>query len=169
VKTECPVIVTVSDTCRKTISHDAAAAADGRETGGILLGHHHARPQPTLDVVHAGDAGPGAVRQAATFRRDVPYAQALADLAYRIDGSIWIGEWHTHHGGPPRPSHRDVTSYRRVLRDPELAFQVFLTVIVVPGPADGWNQPRLADWVVSITETWTVVLLRRAHQERTSQ
>ena len=108
-----PVIVTVTDTCRAAVSRYAAAAEDGRETGGILLGHHRDRPRPVLDAVHAGDAGPRAVRQPDAFRRDVRHAQELADLAYRTDGSIWIGEWHTHPGGSPRPSRRDLTSYRR--------------------------------------------------------
>lgn len=35
-----PVVVTVTDTCRAAILRNTAAAADGRETGGILLGHH---------------------------------------------------------------------------------------------------------------------------------
>ena len=161
------VIVTVTDTCRTAVSRYAARAEDGRETGGILLGHHRDRPRPVLDVVHAGDAGPRAVRHAAAFRRDVLHAQALADLAYRTDGSIWIGEWHTHPNGPPRPSRRDLTSYRRMLSDPELAFHVFLAMIVLPGQDCGWHRPRLTGWVVTTADAWPVPLLRRAHLERT--
>jgi integrative and conjugative element protein (TIGR02256 family) len=167
--TKCPVIVTVTDTCRAAVSRLAASAEDGRETGGILLGHDRDRPRPVLDAVHAGDAGPHAVRQAAAFRRDVPHAQALADLVYRTDGSIWIGEWHTHPAGPARPSRRDLTSYRRMLSDPELAFRVFLTVIVIPGEDYGWHRPLLTGWVVTTADVWPVPLLRRAHLERTGQ
>ena len=165
---KCPVIVTVTDTCRTEVSRYAAAAEDGRETGGILLGHHRDRPRPVLDAVHAGDAGPRAVRQEAAFRRDVRHAQALADLAYRTDGSVWIGEWHTHPGGSHRPSRRDLTSYRRMLRDPELAFHVFLTMIVLPSQDCGWRRPRFTGWVVTTADVWPVPLLRRAHHlERT--
>lgn len=158
----CPVIVTLTDTGRDTILRHAQAAADGRETGGILLGHHQERPMPMLDVVHAGDAGPRAIRRADEFRRDVRHAQALADLAYSTDDSIWLGEWHTHLDGPAQPSYRDLASYRRVLGDPELAFHVFLSVIVLPDSDIGWKRPLLAGWAVSTAEAWPVPLLRRA-------
>jgi integrative and conjugative element protein (TIGR02256 family) len=164
---KCPVTVTVTDTCRAAVSRYAATAEDGRETGGILLGHHRERPRPILDAVHAGDAGPRAVRQAAAFRRDVQHAQALADLAYRTDGSVWIGEWHTHPSGPPRPSRRDLTSYRRLLRDPELAFQAFLSMIILPSRDCGLGRPNFVGWVVTTADAWPVPLLRRAHLERT--
>ena len=166
-KTKCPVIVTVTDTCRAAVSRYAATAEDGRETGGILLGHHRERPRPIIDAVHAGDAGPHAVRQVAAFRRDVRHAQALADLAYRTDGSVWIGEWHTHPPGSPQPSSRDLTSYRRLLKDPELAFHVFLTMIILPSRDCGWSRPNFVGWVVTTADTWPVPLLRRAHLERT--
>ena len=164
-----PVAVTVTDTCWSAILRHAAAAADGRETGGVLLGHHHLRPQPTLDVVHAGDAGPDAVRQPVAFRRDVAHAQALADRAYYTDGSIWLGDWHTHPAGPARPSRRDLASYRLLFSDAELAFEVFLAVIVVPGQPQDWHRPRITGWIVSPDDNQPVPLLRRTYRERTSQ
>jgi integrative and conjugative element protein (TIGR02256 family) len=157
--------VTVTDTARAAISQLAATADDDRETGGVLLGHHHFRPRPVLDVVHAGDAGPRAIRQPDGFRRDASHAQAFADLSYRTDGSIWLGEWHTHPGGPARPCRRDLTSYRRLLHDPGLGFEVFLTVIVLPDMATGWQRPRTAGWLVTATQAWPVSLLRRVDQE----
>lgn len=89
------------------------------------------------------------MREAVAFRRDVPHAQTLADLAYNTDGSIWLGEWHTHPGSPGRPSRRDLASYRNILADAELAFEVFLAIIVMPGRAHGWRRPRLTGWIVS--------------------
>jgi len=157
--------VTVTDTCRAAICLNAVIADDGRETGGILLGHYHHRAQPVIDVVHAGDAGPRAVRRAALFRRDVTHAQALADLTYSTDGSIWLGEWHTHPGTLSEPSRLDLTSYRQVLGDPELAFAFFLAVIVLPGQTKGWRRPCLAGWVVSTAEIWSVRLQPRAHPQ----
>ena len=162
-RSECPLIVTLTDTCRAEISPHAAAADDGRETGGVLLGHHYDRPRPVLDVVHAGDAGSRAFREANHFRRDVAHAQALADLAYRTDGSIWLGEWHTHPDGLSRPSQLDLTSYRRMLNDPELAFTFFLAVIVLPDRVDRWHRPRLTGWVVSTAVAWPVPLRSRIH------
>jgi integrative and conjugative element protein (TIGR02256 family) len=116
-----------------------------------------------LDVVHAGDAGPRAIREAAFFRRDVAHAQALADLAYRTDGSIWLGEWHTHPDRLSRPSQLDLTSYRQMLNDPALAFTFFLAMIVLPGPSGGWHRPRLTGWVVSTADIWPALLRSRIH------
>ena len=141
--------MTLTDTARAAIIRNAAASADGRETGGILLGHHHRYPRPLLDVVHAAGPGPLAARRAEFFRRDVRHAQAVADLAYRTDGSIWIGDWHTHPGGPALPSTTDLASYRSLLADADLDFEVFLTVIVTPDPATGWTRPRLTGWLIT--------------------
>jgi len=40
----------------------------------------------------------------------------------------------------------DLTSYRNILKDQELAFDVFLTALVLPGQADGWHTPDLTGW-----------------------
>ncbi|MEZ0108758.1 integrative and conjugative element protein (TIGR02256 family) [Catenulispora sp. EB89] len=157
--------VTVTDTAFTAITRCAASSADGRETGGILLGHHRAHPQPVLDVVHAPGPGPQAVRRADFFRRDVRYAQAMADLAYRTDASIWIGDWHSHPGGPSRPSATDLTSYRALLTDAELGFEVFLTVIVTPDAATGWNHPRLTAWLITTRSVRLAALHARLPKE----
>jgi hypothetical protein len=56
-----------------------------------------------------------------------------------------------------------------MLRDPELAFQVFLTVIVLAGRFGGWHRPRLTGWVVTMTDAWPVSLLSRTQQEGAGQ
>lgn len=167
-RTRCTLIVTVTDTCRAAISFNATAAADGRETGGILLGHHHNYSRPVLDVVHAGDAGPRAVRQAAFFQRYVTHAQTLADVTYSADGSVWLGERHTHPGRLSKPSFLDLASYRQMLHDPELEFTFFLAVIVLSGQADGWHRPCLTGWVVNTANVWSVRLQPRIHPQGAS-
>jgi integrative and conjugative element protein (TIGR02256 family) len=142
--------VTITDTARASITRYATASADGRETGGILLGRHHDYPRPVLDVVHAAGPGPRAVRRPGFFRRDVRHAQALADLTYCTDSSVWIGDWHTHPGGPALPSDTDLASYRNLLADSELGFEVFLTVIVTSDPAKGWTRPLPTGWLITI-------------------
>jgi proteasome lid subunit RPN8/RPN11 len=62
--------------------------------------------------------------------RDLDYSRRLADEAYDHDGSVWVGEWHTHPRGPAGPSHRDLRTYRELLLDTELAFEEFTAVIV---------------------------------------
>lgn len=123
----------------------AAQAADGRETGGILLGHDPGLTARPL-VRHVGDAGPNAVRRRSTFVRDQAHAQTLAERQHCVDRSVWIGDWHTHLIALPEPSDRDLTSYRRLLDDPDLSFARFLAVIVLAGPDDDWSRPSLHAW-----------------------
>jgi len=154
--------VTITHTAREVITRNATASADGRETGGILLGHLHEYPRPVLDIVHAAGPGPQAVRRADFFRRDVRHAQAVADLTYRTDASVWIGDWHTHLGGPALPSNTDLASYRTLLADAELGFEVFLTVIVTPEPTKGWIRPRLNGWLITTARVLPAPLRTRS-------
>lgn len=103
------------------------ATTDGLETGGILLGH--VTDSAGL-VRHAGDRGPEAVRRRDFFLRDREHAQKLADTAFDADGSIWIGEWHSHVQAPPVPSERDLMTYVQLLADDELAFDIVISLIV---------------------------------------
>jgi integrative and conjugative element protein (TIGR02256 family) len=110
----------------------AALASDGLETGGILLGADHGLPGPAI-VTSCGGPGPKAIRRPSYFRRDLAHASALADQAAALDGSAWIGEWHTQGVNMPRPSGRDLRTYRRLLDDPDLAFARIVAVIVLAG------------------------------------
>jgi integrative and conjugative element protein (TIGR02256 family) len=123
----------------------AAAAADGRETGGILLGTDHGLAGPVI-VRHCGDPGPDAIRRPAYFRRDLSHATAVAAEAAAADGSAWIGEWHTHKVGMPEPSTRDLRTYKMLLDDPQLAFARILAIIVLPDPEGSWQSPVLNAW-----------------------
>lgn len=97
------------------------------ETGGILLGHH---VQDTVTVHHAGTPGAAAVRTPTYFLRDLRHAQALADKVFAADGSVWVGEWHTHPTSQPIPSTRDAATYQQLLDDPELGFHSVIAVIL---------------------------------------
>ena len=161
--------VTITDTARGAINRRALASADGRETGGILLGHAPARPVPALDVVHAIGPGPRAVRRATVFRRDLRHAQAAADLAYHTDSSYWIGDWHTHPTGPPHPSSLDLTSYQSLLADTELDFAMFLAVIVTPDPVAGFRRPQLNGWLISLAGVRATPLRARLPEKDAGQ
>jgi integrative and conjugative element protein (TIGR02256 family) len=123
----------------------AASAADGRETGGILLGADHGLSGPII-VRHCGDPGPAAIRRPAYFCRDLSHATALTAEAAAADGSVWIGEWHTHGNDMPEPSSRDLRTYSTLLDDPQLAFARILAVIVLPGQEGNWCVPELHAW-----------------------
>jgi integrative and conjugative element protein (TIGR02256 family) len=125
----------------------ARASQDGRETGGILLGFDATDSTP-LTVTAAGDPGPRAQRSATRFRRDLRHAQVLADAAWALDGSLWVGDWHTHPAGHPAPSRTDLAGYRQVLREGDL--RVFLAVILSPGRERGWEEPERRGWLVRL-------------------
>ncbi|MGW6489329.1 Mov34/MPN/PAD-1 family protein [Streptomyces sp. NPDC055056] len=111
----------------RVITTELFTADHTTETGGILLGHH---AHDTVTVHHAGTPGPAAVRTPTYFLRDLAHAQALADRAFAADGSIWVGEWHTHPTGKPVPSARDTATYRQLLGDPELGFHSVVAIIL---------------------------------------
>lgn len=124
----------------------AAESADGRETGGILLGNG-----PDADgiirVRHVGAAGSNAQRRGDFFQRDLDYARSFAAAAFLTDGSEWIGEWHTHPVGGAQPSARDLQTYATILST-TLAFEVLLSLIVTPTP-NGWSDADLNVWLLS--------------------
>lgn len=127
---------------------EARRSTDGKETGGILLGFE-AWEDRRCWVTQIGDPGPQAERSATRFCRDLKHAERLAESAYAIDGSQWIGDWHTHPGGPPRLSATDLKSYREVLAESDL--EAFLAILLLPG-VRGWNGPEMCGWQVTSRE-----------------
>lgn len=127
------------------LATEAPRSTDGNETGGILLGHDTAQG---LVVTVAGDPGPNAERAPDRFRRDLKHAQRLADEAYDRDGSVWIGEWHTHPTGPAVPSGVDLETYLSHLSREDLGFDRFLALIALRCPDRGWDHVHLTAWVV---------------------
>lgn len=141
-------IVTLAATAIESIATEARDSADGAETGGILLGHDR---DGELLVTEAGGPGPAAVRTPNRFLRDLAHARALADGAYGRDGSVWIGEWHTHPTGPSEPSAVDLRTYFSHLSDETLGFKRFLSLITLPCDEHGWQHVTVAAWVVHDT------------------
>jgi integrative and conjugative element protein (TIGR02256 family) len=126
-----------------TILGEAVRSRDGYETGGILLGRLDA--DGTAEIRHAGDPGPVAVRRSNFFLRDLDHAQRLAERAFTRDGSVWVGDWHTHIAAAPVPSDRDLDTCARLLADPDLQFDAVVSIIVA-GQGD-WTEPGAAAWV----------------------
>jgi integrative and conjugative element protein (TIGR02256 family) len=135
--------VLLTPTAATTIHNEAQRSADGNETGGLLLGH--IGPDATAFVRSAGDPGPAAVRQPSFVLRDLHHAQRLAAEAFARDGSMWIGEWHTHADAAPMPSARDLHTYLGFLADPELRLGAFVAIILAP--TGTWHQPEAHAWV----------------------
>jgi integrative and conjugative element protein (TIGR02256 family) len=131
-----------------TIRDLARLSADGRETGGILLGRFNA--ERGAHVITAA-AGPGqhADREPGFFLRDLSHAREVAREGWHRDRSEWIGEWHTHPQGPMHPSELDLSTYAGLLARTDLAFPFFVSVIVTPCES-GWESLRLNLWVLSV-------------------
>jgi integrative and conjugative element protein (TIGR02256 family) len=140
------VSVRIPARVRRQLEHAAGAAADGRETGGILLGFDDPGHQ-RFWVTEASTAGPAAERSAIGFRRDLAFVSEVAEHAFAVDGSQWIGDWHTHPGGPPEPSAKDLASWRQALNDSDL--EEFLALIFVPSVGGDWAAPSSEAWAVS--------------------
>lgn len=138
----------VSPNARAAIERLATESADGRETGGILLGRG---PDSAglVCVEIAGDAGPNAKRHRAFFSRDLAHARALARSAWDQSRAVWVGEWHTHTFGPPEPSQRDLATYAHLLEAPQLEFQVFVSIIVAAGSHNNWDDPVPHSWLIA--------------------
>lgn len=129
----------------------ARLSRDGLETGGILLGHG----PDTNGVVHvdgAGDPGSEARREPGFFLRDLEHAQKLAAAAWSDRKAIWVGEWHTHLHGDPRPSSVDLNTYAHLLASADLQFEVFVSIIAIPDAELGWSAPQLTPWTLAISE-----------------
>ncbi|HWK25204.1 MAG TPA: Mov34/MPN/PAD-1 family protein [Solirubrobacter sp.] len=131
----------------ETIMTLAPESADGRETGGILLGRGPL-PDGLIVIEQAGDAGAEAIRRPNFFLRDRAHAESLALSAWKERQAVWVGDWHTHPVGGPHPSHRDLRTYAGLLAAAELEFLVFVSIIVVPDVIDGWRTPQLHPWLL---------------------
>lgn len=140
--------VDIPDEVKRVIRHLAAGSADGRETGGILLGRGPDQ-SGLIRVVEAGDPGPLAIRRPDFFSRDTAHSERLAERAWKRERAQWVGEWHTHPTTGPQPSGRDLTAYAEVLGDATLGFAVFVVVIVAPGP-EGWGDATITSWVIAM-------------------
>jgi integrative and conjugative element protein (TIGR02256 family) len=141
-------VVRIRSLALRVVIAEAPASRDGRETGGILLGHDPAA-DGGIEVTTAGDPGPAADRRSDGFTRDLAHAQRLADQAYDRDGSVWLGEWHTHPTGPVTPSSQDMGTYQKLFAHERLDFERIVSLIVTPDPARGWYQPQLWSWLIT--------------------
>ena len=127
---------------------EAGHASDGNETGGLLLGCDLGMG-PGFVVRQCGDPGPNAIRGPVSFTRDLEHARMLAERAAKFDGSVWIGEWHTHLIELPAPSEHDLLTYRTLLHDRTIDFTRLLSLIILPADDGRWSPPRIFAWSVT--------------------
>jgi len=142
--------VTLTSHAYRQLDVEARRSEDGAETGGLLLGSDMGMGAGFV-VRLCGDPGPNAVRQPTGFVRDLAHSRMLADGAAHIDGSAWIGEWHTHLIELPVPSPYDLLTYRTLLADQEADFARLLSLIVLVGEDGRWSPARVFAWSISAT------------------
>ena len=101
------------------------------ETGGVLLGRNDG-PSTVVTVVIG--PGPDATHRRFAFDPDQEWQeQAIADAWHAADHHLeYLGDWHTHPNGRPRPSKLDITALRTIRDSPDAraAHPVMLIVSV---------------------------------------
>lgn len=142
----------------RQLATEARHSEDGNETGGLLLGSDMGMG-PGFVVRVCGDPGPNAIRQPARFTRDLEHSKKLADRAARTDGSVWIGEWHTHLVDLPVPSPYDLVGYRALLADKEIGFTRLLSLIVLAAEDSSWSSAKVFAWSISATSARPLAIL----------
>jgi integrative and conjugative element protein (TIGR02256 family) len=88
------------------------------ETGGMMLGYVSPGGS-ALAVTDIIGPGPNALHRRSRFEPDGAWQQARLVERYAASGRIttYLGDWHSHPGGGPRPSREDVRTARRVARE----------------------------------------------------
>ena len=104
-----------------------------RETGGPLFGFESAED---VVVIGAGGPGPEAHHRPRNFRPD----RAAVDRAIaRVQGSSrwryrYLGTWHTHPFGRPRPSHTDIAAALGISQEPAVRLPQPILIIHATWP-----------------------------------
>lgn len=131
-----------------------ATAKSTNETGGILVGYSLKKRGQPRDFVVTQVIGPGpnAVHNPAGFIPDAAWQCSELAYAYAESGQTlaYLGDWHTHPGGSPRPSSQDVLTLGTIARSEE-ARCPNPVMLIVGGTS---SSPR---------DAWAAVCLRRSH------
>lgn len=113
---------------------EEAARATEEETGGLLLGYWSGAEV----VIVTGVIGPGpkASHGERSFHPDHEWQQAELARRYTESGQrqTYLGDWHTHPGGTPRPSRTDRSTLRRVSKHGPARAPRALLALLAPGP-----------------------------------
>ncbi|MCU1676709.1 MAG: hypothetical protein JWM93_1467 [Frankiales bacterium] len=127
-----------------------------QETGGPLLGY-----QDGEDTVIACAYGPGprARHRATTFEPHRPTTQAVIDVvAAHSDGRYrFLGSWHTHPGGSPRPSSTDLASLESIASETEVG--VPRPIMLIQATRAGRHEVIAEDlraWIWDPQEQWAM-------------
>lgn len=116
--------------------HLASLPARPWEVGGWLLGYSD-EEQGAIVITHAtppSHGTPTSIRISSRGHRRY-FDQAWCASAGHV---TFLGDWHTHPGGPPTPSKRDEEAMRQVAADPDFGEGAKVTAISACGR---WRRP----------------------------
>lgn len=125
----------------RTALDSALAEAASRwplETGGVMLGWRASAVEVVVQVTIG--PGPRAEHHPTAMRPDAAWQQERIAEIYRQSGRrvSYLGDWHTHPGGTPRLSPRDLRTLRRIARHADARAPQPL-MVVLAGGSEQWQ------------------------------
>ena len=104
------------------------------ETGGRIYGYH----EPVINVKEIVGPGPKADHQPKGFMLDSEYHKTEIDRIFDTTDFLYMGDWHTHPGGPGMLSHIDMESAEMYFQEivPQQKYQISL---ILNGFRDNWT------------------------------
>lgn len=135
-----------------------AWALSPMETGGLLLGR---ADDDLMVVTHVVGPGPQALHQRHRFEPDTDWqANGVARIWAAHPGTEYLGDWHTHPGGKPRPSTLDRETLEEIAAYPAARQSRPAMLIlafgrngrVTPGAVRLGKRARVHDLPVNIVE-----------------
>jgi integrative and conjugative element protein (TIGR02256 family) len=142
---------------RALIEHEAAKHPR-RETGGALFGYEQ---DDHLVVACAYGPGPRAKHRRASFE---PHPATTSLLMDAVRGASearyrYLGSWHTHPGGPARPSGQDIATTESVAHEPDVLLDRPLLLIQATRPRGrAAEMDDLRAWRWDPDATWVAPL-----------
>lgn len=117
---------------------EEAAEHSPDETGGMMVGYWSEGGEVVITETIEG--GPGAVRRPSRFEPDGEWQQQRLDELYVQSGRLhtYLGDWHSHPQGIPRPSFRDRQTAKKVAAAKEARAPQPLTLICSKN-SGGWE------------------------------
>jgi integrative and conjugative element protein (TIGR02256 family) len=125
---EDPIQIIISEAALKYMENEISRGPS-LETGGILIGYDDQAGR--IYVETASGPGPKAIRETASFSRDVEYCQAIVDDNYRKygDKGLYVGEWHYHPSSNNQPSNLDLLSLTKIAEQKEYVLDKPIMII----------------------------------------